>query len=237
MRFDDRESAGLLLAHRLQFLAGDDLVVVGLARGGVMVASAVARTLEAPLDTVIVAKVTAPQAPDVALGAIAEDGTLVVNHDVVRQLGIDRTLLGYAITRTRTELIPRVKNCRRIKRLKPVHGKTVVLIDDGIATGASMRAAIRMLKARGAGRIVMAVPIAPMRTLGAVAAEVDHTNCPHPLRWMRAVEDAYLDFPKLHDTEVLATLRLHANSLARRSARPRTAIASAPASVSCSSTG
>lgn len=138
MRFDDRESAGLLLAHRLQFLAGDDLVVVGLARGGVMVASAVARTLKAPLDTVIVAKVTAPQAPDVALGAIAE---------------------------------------------------------------------------------------------------VDHTNCPHPLRRMRAVEDAYLDFPKLHDTEVLATLRLHANSLARRSARPRTAIASAPASVSCSSTG
>lgn len=210
MHFDDRESAGRLLADRLHFLHGEDVVVQGVARGGVIVAAEVARALQAPLETVLVGKVTAPQAPDLALGAVSEDETLVLNHDVVRRLGLDRAMLGYAVSHARNDLLPRVQSFRRHRRPRTLRGRTVVLVDDGLATGASARAAIGTLRGRGADRIVLAVPVAPITTLGAVATQVEQTNCPSPLRWMRSVGSAYVDFPRLHDTEVLARLRDHA---------------------------
>ena len=161
MRFADRPEAGRALAARLTPYANrDDVVVFGLARGGVPVAAEVARALGAPLDVLLVRKLGAPDQPELAIGAIAEDGVALINEDVMRGLGLGPDAIDRATVQERPELDRRLAAYRGGRPGVAVDGRVAIVVDDGLATGASMEAACRTLAARGAARLVVAVPVA-----------------------------------------------------------------------------
>lgn len=207
-RFADREDAGLALAEKLEEFRGQaGLIVLGLPRGGVPVASIVARSLNAPLDVIVVRKVGVPGQPEVAMGAIASiAGSIVTvqNPSVLRQLGGARVQPAFdeRAARERVELERRQREYRAGRPPLDVAGRTVILVDDGIATGATMRAAIMALRPAGAERIVVAVPVADADTCAELATLVDRVVCvsmPEPF-W--AVGQAYIDFSQTSDEEV-----------------------------------
>jgi predicted phosphoribosyltransferase len=207
-RFADRVEAGRALAERLGAYAGrDDVVVLGLPRGGVPVAAEVARALAAPLDVLLVRKLGAPAQPELALGAIAEDGVALVNDDVLRGFGLGPDAVDRAIARERPELDRRLAAYRGGREAVPLAGRVAVVVDDGLATGASMEAACRALGARGASRIVVAVPVASREAvdrLRTVAHEVVAVAAPSPFY---AVGAWYVDFSQTGDEEVVALLQ------------------------------
>jgi putative phosphoribosyl transferase len=157
MRFDDRHEAGRLLAPNVADLGLHDPLVVGLPRGGVPVAFEVARALRAPLDIVVVRKLGVPYQPELAMGAIGENGILVVNPDVVRLAHISGAELEAVAAQERAELDVRIEKYRGGRPAVPVADRDVVVVDDGIATGATVTAAIQVLRARGARRIVVTI--------------------------------------------------------------------------------
>src|SRR5947208_4128456 len=164
-RFRNRTEAGRLLAERLRDYAGrDDVVVLALPRGGVPVAFEVARALDAPLDVFLVRKLGVPGHEELALGAIATGGTRVLNERVVHSLDLTEETIASIATQEQRELQRREGLYRDGRAPEPVAGRTVILVDDGVATGASMRAAALALRARGAGEVVVAVPVAPPET-------------------------------------------------------------------------
>jgi putative phosphoribosyl transferase len=207
MRFADRVEAGRALAERLQALAGrDDVVVLGLPRGGVPVAAEVARALAAPLDVLLVRKLGAPGQPELAIGAIAEDGIRLVNEDVLLSLGLGLDTIDRVVADEQPELERRLRAYRGDRPAVPVAGRTVILVDDGLATGASMDAACRAVAARGAARLIVAVPIAAREAcdrLRAVAHEVVAVATPAPF-W--AVGAWYADFQQTTDEQVVQAL-------------------------------
>jgi putative phosphoribosyl transferase len=207
MRFADRVDAGRLLATRLASYAGrDDVVVLGLPRGGVPVAAEVARALAAPLDVLLVRKLGAPGQPELAIGAIAEDGVTLVNADVLRSLGLDHDAIDRAVLAERPELERRLGVYRSNRPAVELADRTVIIVDDGLATGASMEAACRAVAARGAARRVVAVPVAAAEAcarLRGVADEVVAVTTPSPF-W--AVGAWYEDFEQTTDEEVVALL-------------------------------
>jgi putative phosphoribosyl transferase len=207
MRFADRVDAGRLLATRLASYAGrDDVVVLGLPRGGVPVAAEVARALAAPLDVLLVRKLGAPGQPELAIGAIAEDGVTLVNADVLRSLGLDHDAIDRAVLAERPELERRLGVYRGDRPAVELADRTVIIVDDGLATGASMEAACRAVAARGAARRVVAVPVAAAEAcarLRGVADEVVAVTTPSPF-W--AVGAWYEDFEQTTDEEVVALL-------------------------------
>lgn len=206
MRFDDRADAGRELGERLRFLREWHPIVLGLPRGGVVVAREVADALGAPLDALLVRKIGAPGQAELALAAVGEGGVLVTNTGLLERLGASRADVQTAARRAFAELDRRAARYRHGRPPLAVTGRTVILVDDGVATGATMRAALRVLRARGAGRVVLAVPVAPADVLEELAASADHTVCPNPRVWMRAVGHAYRDFPQVTDAEVIALL-------------------------------
>lgn len=174
MPFHDRTEAGRRLADLLGHLRPAHPVVLGVPRGGVPVAREVARALRVPLDVLVVRKLGLPGQPELAMGAIGEDGARVLNDNVLRATGIDAAALA-AVERTeRGELDRRVARLRRERLPIPLAGRTVVVVDDGVATGASTAAACQVARARGAARVVLAVPVAP------AAARPDTTDLMSP---------------------------------------------------------
>ncbi|MBK1782784.1 phosphoribosyltransferase [Prauserella cavernicola] len=206
MEFENRREAGRELARRLAPLADRHPIVLGLPRGGVVVAREIADALGAPLDVLLVRKVGAPGRQELAIGAVGEGGVVVTNADILRRLRLSPRKVDEAVSRALTELDLRAAVLRRGRAPLPVSGKTVVLVDDGIATGASVRAALRVLRARGASRIVLAVPVAPADVLEELSHDTDHTICPNPRVWMRAVGNWYRDFSEVSERDVLALL-------------------------------
>jgi len=207
MRFADRLDAGHALAARLTAYANrTDVVVLGLARGGVPVAAEVARALAAPLDVLLVRKLGAPDQPELAIGAIAEDGVALVNEDVLRGLGLGPDDVDRATARERPELDRRLAAYRGGRPGLEVDGKVAIVVDDGLATGASMEAACRTLAARGAARLVVAVPVASREAcnrLRTIAHEVIAVATPAPFY---AVGAWYVDFSQTDDREVVDLL-------------------------------
>ena len=231
----DRREAGRLLAEKLTNYTGrDDVVVLGLPRGGVVVAFEVAKALDAPLDVFLVRKLGAPGQEELAMGAIASGGVRVMNADVVDALGLNDAQVEAVAAREQVELERREQAYRGDSEPLDLAGKTVILVDDGLATGASMRTAIRSLKSHRPGRIVMAVPTAPHSTCLALEREVDEAICLMTPEPFRAIGQWYLDFSQTSDQEVVAFLRAavgfgRASAAAARPGSPTGAVPAAEA--------
>lgn len=208
MYFTDRTDAGRQLAARLTGLKGQDLVVLGLPRGGVPVAAEVADALGAPLDICLVRKLGVPYQPELAMGAIGEGGVRVLNEHVITQTGVSDRDLAATEARERAVLEERMRRYRGDRAPADITGRTAVVVDDGFATGATALAACQVVRARGAARIVLAVPVAPSGWSDRVARVADETYCVHEPADFYAIGQFYRDFAQTADEEVVAALRL-----------------------------
>ena len=207
MRFHDRSDAGRQLASRLLPLRGEDVVVLGLPRGGVAVAAEVARALSAPLDIILVRKLGVPVQPELGMGAIGEGDARVINADVVRYAGVSEAEITAVERRERFELERRIKRFRGDTPREPLAGRIAVLVDDGIATGSTARAACQVARAQGAARVVLAVPVAPPSSEAALAGDADELVCLETPHRFLAIGEWYEDFSQTRDEEVVSLLR------------------------------
>ena len=205
--FRDRFQAGRALGAALQAYRGrNDVLVLALPRGGVPVACEVADLLGSQVDLIIVRKLGTPGQEELAMGAIASGGVRVMNRDVVEALQIPEHAVGEVERRERME-IERREHAYRGKRQRPaVAGQCVILVDDGVATGATMRAAIAALRLQKPARIVVAVPVAPPDTVDVLRSEADEVVCLAAPEPFRAIGCWYVEFPQLSDEEVRARL-------------------------------
>ena len=201
--FADRRQAGELLAARLaDWRAGPDLLVLALPRGGVPVAFEIARRLGAELDVLIVRKLGAPGSPELAMGAIASGGIRVLNRDVVDAFGIDADALERVAARESQEILRREQAYRGERPLPALTGRPLLLVDDGVATGATIRAAIAALRAREPASITVAVPVAPPDTVAVLRKEADEVICLATPSPFFAIGNFYPDFGQTSDDEV-----------------------------------
>jgi putative phosphoribosyl transferase len=196
-----------LAAHLDRYAGAPDAIVLGLPRGGVPVAAEVARALGTPLDVFLVRKLGVPGHDELAMGAIASGGVRVINQDVVDALGVSDEEIRQASARERDELVRRELAYRGDRPPPAAAGRTVILVDDGLATGSTMRAAVAALGEQGAGRIVVAVPVAAKATCAELAPEVDELVCARTPDPFYAVGLWYDDFSQTTDDEVRALLR------------------------------
>ena len=218
MTFENRADAGRQLAQALRHLRDRALVVFGLPRGGVVTAFEVAMALEAPLDVILVRKIGVPQQPELAAGAVVdgEDMQVVVNDDVLRGTGVSRDYVHRQAERELGELERRRQLYVGTRERVPVAGRTAIVVDDGIATGATMRAALLGVRRRQPAHLVLAVPVAPPAAVAALRAEVDEVVCLRAPAFFGAVGAFYDDFRQVSDDEVRELLA----RAARRQAAP-----------------
>ncbi|MGZ8350923.1 MAG: phosphoribosyltransferase [Allosphingosinicella sp.] len=220
--FADRREAGRRLAHALARFAGPDTLVLALPRGGVPVGFEVARALGAELDVLVVRKIGAPQQPELGIGAVVDgsEPQLVLNESLVEMSGATRAYVEAEMDRQLAE-VERRKRAYRGERPDPViAGRTVIVVDDGIATGGSMKAALQALRRRHPARLVMAVPVAPADSLAELGAACDEIVCLERPAFFYAVGAHYADFAQTQDTEVerlLAEARPSANGVPGKS--------------------
>jgi putative phosphoribosyl transferase len=204
--FADRADAGRRLAGLLAHLRGEPVVVLGLPRGGVPVAHEVALALGAPLDLIVVRKLGVPDQPELAMGAVGEGGVVVINPEVVRQSGVPGAEVATARDREQAEVAARAARYRTSRPREPLAGRAAVVVDDGIATGATARAACQVARAQGAVRVVLAVPVAPPGWEDRIAGAADELVCAHVAPDFMSVGQFYADFAQTTDDEVSACL-------------------------------
>jgi putative phosphoribosyl transferase len=208
MQFIDRRDAGRRLAEALGFLRGrPGLVVLAVPRGGVVVGAEVARALKAPLDIVIARKIGAPDNPELAIGAVAPDGTAVFDDEMVQSLGISERYKQAAAEQARQEIERRLRLYRGDRPPLDVAGKTAILTDDGVATGMTTLAAIRYLRKQRPRELVLAVPVGPPDTVAMLSREVDRAVVLYMPEVFWAVGAFYQRFEQTSDEEVVALLR------------------------------
>jgi predicted phosphoribosyltransferase len=201
--YADRADAGRALARALAHLrAAPDAIVLGLPRGGVPVACEVAAALGLPLDVLVVRKLGLPQQPELAMGAIASGGALVVNDEVVRYLGGRTGAFEAVRAREQAELERRERDYRGTRPPLKVSGLTAILVDDGLATGATMEAAVRALQLLGAHRVIVAVPVGSVEARERIEAVADEVVCLATPEFFSAVGQWYADFGQTEDEEV-----------------------------------
>ncbi len=204
--FADRRDAGRRLGGAVGHLRDRHPLVIGLPRGGVVVAAEVAQALEADLDVLVVRKVGAPGQPELGLGAIAEGGVLLLNKRLMRQVGVSRDRLQATIDRANEELKRRLEMYRGGDEPIDVTGRNAILVDDGLATGSTARAAIEALRQLGAASIVLAVPVGAPATVRDLEPLVDELVCLSAPRMLMSVGQHYDDFSQTSDDEVVALL-------------------------------
>ncbi len=205
--FADRRQAGRRLARRLEPLRGQPLVVLGLPRGGVPVAAEVADALDAPLDVIVVRKLGVPFQPELGMGAIGEDGVRVVDGVLVRQFGLTERDVAAVEEKERVELDRRARRFRADRPRIDLAGRVAVVVDDGIATGSTARAACQVARARGAAQVVLAVPVAPPGWIEAMGGAADDYVCLATPEPFRSVGQFYADFAQVADDEAIACLK------------------------------
>lgn len=206
MIFTDRHSAGLLLLGKLVPWRGKDSIILGLARGGVVVASAIASGLDVPLDVLVVKKIPAPGESELALGALTPDGVSYVDWKFAGRLGVDEEYIKSQIRQLTDQIKQKTSIYRKRKKPINVRDKTVIIVDDGVATGATLEAAIKWTRKKHAGRIIAAIPVMPADTLGKIKPEVDELIVLEAPREFAAVGQFYKDFPQVEDSEVVQLL-------------------------------
>ncbi len=206
MAFRDRHDAGRQLGAELATTRLTDPVILGLPRGGVPVAFQVARVLDAPLDVLVVRKLGHPEQPELGLGALGEGGVQVLNDALIGECGISTRRLQHVVQVERTELQRRSQRYRGEREAIPVAGRTAVLVDDGLATGSTARAAIEVARRRGAAEVVLAVPVAPDSTVAELRHIADQVICLQTPRWFGSVGSYYDDFEQTSDEEVARLL-------------------------------
>jgi putative phosphoribosyl transferase len=217
MLFVDRADAGRRLARRLRHLRGTGAVVLGLPRGGVPVAFEVAGELQAPLDVIVIRKLGVPYQPEYGFGAIGEGGARIIDDHVVRQTGLTARDIAEVEAAERVQLDRLVRELRGGRPAVPLEGRTVVVVDDGIATGSTARAACAVARARGASRVVLAVPVGSAASAAALRRDAGEVICAHAPAPFYAVGEWYGDFAQVTDAEVAALLdkaAAHAGSCA-----------------------
>ncbi|HWS92019.1 MAG TPA: phosphoribosyltransferase family protein, partial [Mycobacterium sp.] len=204
--FDDRADAGRQLASRMKFLHGKDVVVLGLPRGGVPVAFEVAKALGAPLDVLLVRKLGVPYHPELAFGAIGEGGVRVISGAVVREARLSEREMAAVETKERAELQRRSERFRGDHRPVSLKGRIAVVVDDGVATGATAQAACQVARAQGASRVVLAIPIGATDTAEQFKEYADEVVCLETPVPYFAVGQGYRNFAQTSDDEVVALL-------------------------------
>ncbi|HEX6058196.1 MAG TPA: phosphoribosyltransferase family protein [Gemmatimonadaceae bacterium] len=218
-RYRDRGEAGRRLAEHLEHYADrGDVLVLALPRGGVPVAYEVARALAAPLDVFVVRKLGLPMHPELAMGAIASGGIRVLDREIVRRFGVTEAQLAAVTAAEERELARRERQYRDDRPFPDVRGRTVLLVDDGLATGASMSAAAAAIRTREPGRVVVAVPVAAAETCEAFRAVVDDVVCAATPEPFHAVGLWYADFSQTSDEEVHDLLARAAAEMRERAA-------------------
>jgi putative phosphoribosyl transferase len=222
MRFYDRLDAGRRLASALEPYRDDDVVVYALPRGGAPVAAPIAQALHAPLTLALVRKIGVPDQPEVAMGAIADVGApvLVRNEDVIAAAGVNERIFEQARAREAGELARRRMAYLAGRAPVSPRGRTAIVVDDGVATGATTRAALRALRALDPKRLVLAVPVAPLDTLAALQTEADEIICLYPREDFAAIGVFYEDFSQVSDAEVIALLDAASASTGAARANP-----------------
>jgi putative phosphoribosyl transferase len=213
MRYRDRSEAGRILAGAV-VEAGviDDGVVplvLGIARGGVPVAAEVASALNGDLDVAVARKIGAPGNPEFAIGAVAGEGRPLLNERVITDHRVPSDYVSRTLEEARAEIARREAVYRSGWGPLPVRGRTVIVVDDGVATGSTLIAVLRSVKALGAASVVCAVPVGPPDTIGGLAEEADAVVCPLRPRWFSAVGGWYDDFGQLSDDDVVSGLAAH----------------------------
>jgi putative phosphoribosyl transferase len=206
--FKDRADAGRRLAHQLSAYAGEAPVVVTLPRGGVPVGYEIARALSAPLDIIVVRKIGAPGQHELGIGALVDGDhpETVLNQELLRLIDVSREYLDSQIKLELKEIRRRETVYRKGHPAIALAGRTVLVVDDGIATGGSIRAALRGIRRRGAAKLVLAVPVAAAETLQSLRAEVDEIVCLESPESFGAIGEFYRDFSQTSDEEVIALL-------------------------------
>jgi putative phosphoribosyl transferase len=210
--FADRADAGRSLARELAYLRGRDVVVLGLPRGGVPVAFEVAQELGAPLDVIVVRKLGVPFQPELAMGAIGEGGIRIINHEVVRGSWIAPEEIAGVERRERQELERQARRFRAGRDRADVTDRTVVVVDDGVATGSTARAACEVARGQGAARVVFAAPVGAPTSAQALRDSCNEVVFLHTPASFRSVGQWYADFAPVPDAEVTALLQRTAHS-------------------------
>ena len=207
--YNDRQEAGRALAVVLGGYAGKHPVVAGLPRGGVAVAAEISRALGCDLDIIIAGKLRAPGNPELAIGAVNEDGLLYLNETVIKGMRIDAGYVEQEKKERMKAVQARLALYRAVKKKIPLHGRTVIIADDGLATGSTMISAIQAARAEGARAIIVAVPGGPQDTVARISGmeEVEKVVCPVVPPFFYAVSQLYVSFNQVEDEEVLALLK------------------------------
>ncbi len=226
MQFADRLDAGRRLAAKLTHIRDQDVAVLGLPRGGVPVAFEVAQALGAPLDVIIVRKLGVPFQPELAMGAIGEDGVLILNRDVIHLARISDVELAGVERRERAVLEAQARRFRANAPRVPLRGRTAIIVDDGMATGSTARAACQVARAQGAARVVLAVPVAPRSAVAEIAGYADEVVCVETPDPFFAVGQWYRDFSQTSDGEVLQLLDLAAKAATSKAEMSKPALQS-----------
>jgi predicted phosphoribosyltransferase len=209
--FRDRVQAGRLLAAQLEFLRGQRPVVLGIPRGGVLIAREIARALDGELDVVLARKLRAPDNPELAIGAVTETGEVFTDDALISHLRVRAEYLEEETQRQRQEIERRREAWRTLRPRVPLAKRAVVVTDDGVATGATMHAALRAARAEGPARLVAAVPVGAVGSVEMVSSFADETICLQAPPYFSSVGQHYLHFPQVSDDEVMAVLQAEAD--------------------------
>ena len=206
--FRNRSEAGSRLAAQLdRYKDRNDVIVLALPRGGVVTGYEIARAIGAPLDVLIVRKIGFPYQPELAAGAVAETGSVVLNRDIISMGGLSEEAFRPEVDRQKEEIARRIVLYRAGRKLSNLTGKTVILVDDGVATGATMKAAITALKKEHIAKLVVALPVGPPETVEVLRRMVDEFICLETPLYFMAVGAHYGDFTQVTDEEVVKLLQ------------------------------
>jgi predicted phosphoribosyltransferase len=215
--FVDRVDAGKRLASVLKNFSGKKGIVLAIPRGGVVVGYMIAKTLNLPLDIIIPRKIGAPDNPELAIGAVAEDGTAILDQNLIKYLGVSREYVIEETESQKKEIRRRLKLYKQDASYPNLKGLDVIVVDDGIATGSTMKAALASVKNRGASSITVAVPVGPPSTIEELEKMADRVVCLYTPEFFQAIGEFYKDFSQTSDEEVIGLLLENKRNLDKKS--------------------